>query len=1473
MSTSKMTFSLASLIVLIALGFIATPAMAAKFADGASVADQSWKQGQGKITVTLPKVTREEVKAAAADAESVLTATLTVDGGTAVPSITPTEAAGASPTTITADGGPLEGLLFIFDPAKGEGKLMGDNAHNAITARALVTYTVAEADGTDTDSNAPEDAVLPAFSAEITKADDLTFGGQSIGDLVLTMGDPITAMVLPEASDGVGPLTYTIDGDDDNTFTADGSDLPTGLAFTQATRLLSGSPGAVTPRRVVTYRVTDNTPTTAVTMDLTFTIEVKARPTGPSFAITKVPDAAYTKDHAIMANTLPMASDTYAAGALTYKLAPLPKGLMFDADTRMLTGTPTEAAVTNATYTVTDAADNEAEVPFKITVNGVVMVTDIANVANKLGMAAIDTITIASTGGTGKATYTVSTLPDGVMFDGKTKIMGTPSRAAAASTEVTVTATDTLGATGMDKFTITVTKPENLAFDQTGFTAAIAPRVFTRGQVIPPTVLPAGTGGVGPYTYKLAGVPAGLNFDTGTRLLSGTPSTVQGAMDHTYTVTDSAFSHVTSPNQNQTPSSITLPISITVKAPSVTDNNAPDFGDATIARLDAMQGTAITGRVLPEATDPDGDDVTYTLEGSDGEDLPAGLMFDDENRALTGTPTAVMSEMLYVYTADDGNGGEDTISFFISVRAAAPAGAGTPTATLPAGGFVVYVRSLASAPNFGTSRPQVAEWAAMPNLHELFTQGGGGSLQLSVTGVNKRQVVFSEVMWAVDEGKVGQDSYTGQQWFEIHNRTNAAVALSSISFTAKAGRPALAEGTDLISNVVGGGSDWIRTKGQNGNSGAPDGSGQKEFVSMFRKRFHNDSAGWNGGEWLTATHVYHPNHKGTPGRAEPQGPKIIGASGVALNTVINEVGNHPSSNSSYEWIELRKKSGELTNLENWVVDLVTGVNAQTRLFKIPKLNDGRYGSILLITKTDPARDDNHPLRGGYNVEKDINDQKNEGRDMNIRYYVADEWDTNLPDNGEFVLILRHGADKTNHEKVEDIAGWHPNLKVDTATFFTNLWPLQGYPAPVSNKNAIVSGAVHRRQHDGIVGTGTTHNDKKDDQVALRDAGWTGVGYKRNANAGNQNGGTPGYPNNALKSNETVAATAAMDIPPVLISEVMYATGERNNIPQWIELRNTSQTVGVNLDGWRITIVNHDQNSADAADSYAGDLVKEYTINGKIPPGQTFLVVAHSGTDNTNLPSERIVQLRNRRGELILSQYGFEITLETKGKDNNNANRKVVDKVGNLAAGANARVRSNPQSYEDPAWMLPMGMNADGDRVSIVRVSTRNNDALNGQTKAAWMSFEASAHENAPESTYYGNRNDKSNPGYTVGSALPVSLSKFRPERMKDTGEIVIRWVTESELNNAGFNILRGEALDGVFTKINTKLIAGQGTTSERTAYTYPDTSAKPNVIYYYQIQDVSLDGQVTTLRTTHLRGNVTAVGKATTTWGDIKALQ
>ena len=127
------------------------------------------------------------------------------------------------------------------------------------------------------------------------------------------------------------------------------------------------------------------------------------------------------------------------------------------------------------------------------------------------------------------------------------------------------------------------------------------------------------------------------------------------------------------------------------------------------------------------------------------------------------------------------------------------------------------------------------------------------------------------------------------------------------------------------------------------------------------------------------------------------------------------------------------------------------------------------------------------------------------------------------------------------------------------------------------------------------------------------------------------------------------------------------------------------------------------------------------------------------------------------------------------------------------------------------------------------------------------------------------------PDFRAGGALPVELSHFRPERKKDTGAVVITWSTQSELNNAGFYIKRSQQEDGEFKVINAAMIAGAGTTSEKQFYTYTDTTAQPNVVYYYQIEDVSLDGNHQTLtRGIRLKGHVSVAGKATLTWGELK---
>ena len=629
---------LASLVVLIALGFVfvATPTMAATFPAGAEVPDQTWIQGQANISIIFPTAT--------AEAAGALSATLTIGTGT-----TPL----APGVTLS---GVLTGLTFTFDASTGVGKLEGDNAHSAITPLTLVTYTVAEAGGTS--------AVLPSFTVRIVDAPVLSFpSGTSIADKVLIVGDPF-GETLPAAVGGVGPLTYSIVGT-----------LPVGITFTASSRLLTGIPRTPAGRTVITYRVTDSDPDStgdppSIRADLPFTITVRARPTGPVFAITKVPDKAYTKGHPIEPYTLPMANTTYAVGNVTYTLTPLPTGLTFNATSRMLTGTPNPATAgdSTATYTATDTARNANSISFKITVNPEVSVVAPSNfpavgTSYLRGQPFADITVPNATGGTGAPadyTYAVTGLPPGLMFNATEKVItGTP--AAVGISTVTITATDTLGATGSDDFRITVSAAPALSFSR-----VILPKTYEVGKPITPDILPTGTGGIPPYTYALSGLPDGITFNTATRLLTGTPTAAQGPTDYDYIISDSAFNHidVALRTADQVPNTVTFPFTITVTAPAGSANRAPDFGNAMIADIVATAGTAIPGRFLPEATDADGDTLTYSIV----ETLPTGLNFNPVNRALTGTPTTPMPQTAYTYKVDDGNGGMDTIGFFITVE-------------------------------------------------------------------------------------------------------------------------------------------------------------------------------------------------------------------------------------------------------------------------------------------------------------------------------------------------------------------------------------------------------------------------------------------------------------------------------------------------------------------------------------------------------------------------------------------------------------------------------------------------------------------------------------------------------------------------------------------------------------------------------------------------------------------------------------
>jgi len=88
--------------------------------------------------------------------------------------------------------------------------------------------------------------------------------------------------------------------------------------------------------------------------------------------------------------------------------------------------------------------------------------------------------------------------------------------------------------------------------------------------------------------------------------------------------------------------------------------------------------------------------------------------------------------------------------------------------------------------------------------------------------------------------------------------------------------------------------------------------------------------------------------------------------------------------------------------------------------------------------------------------------------------------------------------------------------------------------------------------------------------------------------------------------------------------------------------------------------------------------------------------------------------------------------------------------------------------------------------------------------------------------------------------LPVQLGAFHATTHK--GRITIRWRTETEVNNIGFNVYRSPQPNGRFVKINKKLIPGQGNKAMPTNYVFVDTTAKTGPAYYYYLEDIDVAG-------------------------------
>ncbi len=186
----------------------------------------------------------------------------------------------------------------------------------------------------------------------------------------------------------------------------------------------------------------------------------------------------------------------------------------------------------------------------------------------------------------------------------------------------------------------------------TGLTYGAGTAVYTKGVTVAPDN-PTGSGGaVTAYSVSPA-LPAGLTLNSGTGVISGTPTAVTPIASYSVTASGVAGSTTTS-------------ISVTV-------NDQPPSAFSYAA------GTAtyvINTPITPNSpTNSGGTVVSYSVAPT----LPAGLRLSAQTGAISGSPAAVTPQAKYTITAVN-TGGSATAAVFITVNSgvanplAAPAG-------------------------------------------------------------------------------------------------------------------------------------------------------------------------------------------------------------------------------------------------------------------------------------------------------------------------------------------------------------------------------------------------------------------------------------------------------------------------------------------------------------------------------------------------------------------------------------------------------------------------------------------------------------------------------------------------------------------------------------------------------------------------------------------------------------------------------
>jgi gliding motility-associated-like protein len=498
---------------------------------------------------------------------------------------------------------------------------------------------------------------------------------------------------------------------------ASGSTLPPGLSLTSAGQLF----GIPTVAGNYTFAITASD-SRGCNATATFSISIAG--TGlmtlpPATLPDGLVDVIYTPQ------TLP--APVGGTGPYTYVATNVPQGFVFNASTRVLSGTPTLGGTFTFTVTVTDANGLTATTNYTVVVN--VSPPIVANAESCSGNSALLTVTnptpnvtynwyASAAGGSVLATGTSFQTP---AIAATTTFYAEGASGAARSTRTPVTVTLKPNATDAD---VTITGiPANVC-SGSGLTlrassTTVSSPVFSWYSDVALTNL-VFTGD----TYQIPSLSANTNFFVsvrGTDKCENEPGTgktvaisVNPAISFMGTTlsnanTSTAYSVQLNPATGGTPgytytlpAGSTLPAGLSLSATGVISGTAtvPGTNTFTILVTDSkgctaiasfnltVTGTAANPMVLPPATLPNGEvgtpyvpQILPAVTGGTGPftytatNLPPGLTFNPLTREISGNPT-LAGTFIFTVTVEDATGATATANYTVTVTVPAPVAPG-----------------------------------------------------------------------------------------------------------------------------------------------------------------------------------------------------------------------------------------------------------------------------------------------------------------------------------------------------------------------------------------------------------------------------------------------------------------------------------------------------------------------------------------------------------------------------------------------------------------------------------------------------------------------------------------------------------------------------------------------------------------------------------------------------------------------------